>query len=133
MAGLQHGRWEEDMLLRRALMAAIAFGLLVPAASAQNYPDHAVKIIVPVGPAGSYDLLGRLVADQLTKRLGQSFVVENRPGAGSVIGTKVGRRRPPPDGYTLLVGGLSNIVFNVGLYKNLPTIRRPTSCRSRSS
>ena len=58
------------MLLRRALMAAIAFVLLVPAASAQNYPDHSVKIIVPVGPAGSYDLLGRLVADQLTKRHG---------------------------------------------------------------
>ena len=107
------------MLLRRALMAAIAFGLLVPAASAQNYPDHAVKIIVPVGPAGSYDLLGRLVADQLNKRMGQSFVVENRPGAGSVIGTKVGDHAPP-DGYTLLVGGLSNIVFNAGLYKNLP-------------
>ena len=107
------------MLLRRALMAAIAFVLLVPAASAQNYPDHAVKIIVPVGPAGSYDLLGRLVADQLTKRMGQSFVVENRPGAGSVTGTR-SVATAPPDGYTLLVGGLSNIVFNVGLYKNLP-------------
>ena len=107
------------MLLRRALMAAIAFVLLVPAASAQTYPDHSVKIIVPVGPAGSYDLLGRLVADQLTKRMGQSFVVENRPGAGSVTGTR-SVATAPPDGYTLVVGGLSNIVFNVGLYKNLP-------------
>jgi tripartite-type tricarboxylate transporter receptor subunit TctC len=107
------------MLLRRALMAAIVFGLLVPAASAQNYPEHAVKIIVPVGPAGSYDLLGRLVADQLTKRLGQTFVVENRPGAGSVTGTR-SVAMAPPDGYTLIVGGLSNIVFNIGLYKNLP-------------
>jgi tripartite-type tricarboxylate transporter receptor subunit TctC len=107
------------MLLRHALMAAVAFGLLVPAASAQNYPDHAVKIIVPVGPAGSYDLLGRLVADQLTKRMGQSFVVENRPGAGSVTGTK-SVVTAPPDGYTLIVGGLANIVFNIGLYKNLP-------------
>ena len=107
------------MLLRRALMAAIAFVLLVPAASAQTYPDHSVKIIVPVGPAGSYDLLGRLVADQLTKRMGQSFVVENRPGAGSVTGTR-SVATAPPDGYTLVVGGLSNIVFNIGLYKNLP-------------
>ncbi len=75
------------MLLRLAL-AAIAFGLLLPGASAQNYPDHAVKIIVPIGPAGSYDILGRLVADQLSRRMGQTFVVENRPGAGSVVGTK---------------------------------------------
>ena len=105
------------MLLRLAL-AAIAFGLLLPGASAQNYPDHAVKIIVPIGPAGSYDILGRLVADQLSRRMGQTFVVENRPGAGSVVGTK-SVVVSPPDGYTLLVGGLSNIVFNAGLYKNL--------------
>ena len=105
------------MLLRLAL-AAIAFGLLLPGASAQNYPDHAVKIIVPIGPAGSYDILGRLVADQLSRRMGQTFVVENRPGAGSVVPTK-SVVVSPPDGYTLLIGGLSNIVFNAGLYKNL--------------
>jgi tripartite-type tricarboxylate transporter receptor subunit TctC len=93
---------------------------VVPPASgtAQTYPDHPVKIIVPIGPAGSYDLLGRLMADQLTKRLGQTFVVENRPGAGTIVGTKA-VIASPPDGYTLLVGGLSNIVFNAGLYKNL--------------
>ena len=100
------------------IMGVLALAMHGGAAHAQNYPDHAVKIIVPVGPAGSYDLLGRLVADQLTRRLGQSFVVENRPGAGSVIGTK-SVVAAPPDGYTLLVGGLSNIVFNAGLYKNL--------------
>ncbi len=107
------------MNLRRALpIVALLFALPVTA-KAQSYPDHAVKIVVPVGPAGSYDLLGRLVADQLTKRMGQSFVVENRPGAGSVTGTK-SVVTAPPDGYTLIVGGLSNIVFNIGLYKNLP-------------
>src|SRR5882757_1604668 len=107
------------MMLRRAPMVALAFGLLAPGAVlAQNYPDHAVKIIVPIGPAGSYDILGRLIADQLSRRLGQTFVVENRPGAGSVVGTK-SVVVSPPDGYTLLVGGLSNIVFNAGLYKNL--------------
>ena len=57
-------------------------------ARAQNYPDHAVKIVVPIGPSGSYDILGRLVADQLSKRLNQSFVVENRPGGGTIVGTK---------------------------------------------
>jgi tripartite-type tricarboxylate transporter receptor subunit TctC len=108
------------MMLRRAVMACLAFGLLGPgAAGAQNYPDHAVKIVVPIGPAGSYDILGRLVADQLSRRLNQSFVVENRPGGGTIVGTKA-VIAAEPDGYTLLVGGLSNIVFNAGLYKNLP-------------
>ena len=106
-------------MLCRTLIAAVAFGLLVPVASAQNYPDHAVKIVVPVGPSGSYDILGRLVADQLSRRLKQSFVVENRPGGGTIVGTKA-VIAAEPDGYTLLVGGLSNIVFNAGLYKNLP-------------
>jgi tripartite-type tricarboxylate transporter receptor subunit TctC len=85
---------------------------------AQTYPDRPVKIVVPIGPAGSYDILGRVVADQLTRRMGQTFTVENRPGAGTVVGTKA-VISSPPDGYTLLVGGLSNIVFNAGLYKNL--------------
>ena len=102
--------------------ALLAFGALVAApvgASAQSYPDRAVKIIVPIGPAGSYDLVGRLLADQLAKRLGQSVVVENRPGAGTIVGTQA-VINSPPDGYTLLVGGLSNIVFNAGLYQKLP-------------
>jgi tripartite-type tricarboxylate transporter receptor subunit TctC len=88
-------------------------------AAAQNYPDRAVKIIVPIGPSGSYDLVGRVVGDALSKRLGQSVVVENRPGAGTIIGTQA-VANAPADGYTLLVGGLSNIVFNAGLYKKLP-------------
>ena len=106
-------------MLRRTLMIALALGCFAPVASAQNYPNHPVKIIVPIGPAGSYDILGRLVADQLSRRLNQSFVVENRPGAGTIVGTKA-VIAAEPDGYTLLVGGLSNIVFNAGLYKSLP-------------
>jgi tripartite-type tricarboxylate transporter receptor subunit TctC len=100
----------------------LALGGLIVApvnADAQAYPDRPVKIVVPVGPAGSYDIVGRLLADQLTKRLGQSVVVENRPGAGTIVGTQA-VINSPPDGYTLLVGGLSNIVFNAGLYQKLP-------------
>ena len=89
------------------------------AATAQSYPERAVKIIVPIGPAGSYDLVGRLLADQLARRLGQSVVVENRPGAGTIVGTQA-VVNAPADGYTLLVGGLSNVVFNAGLYQKLP-------------
>jgi tripartite-type tricarboxylate transporter receptor subunit TctC len=65
----------------RAAIGLLCLLALAVGADAQSYPDHAVKIIVPIGPSGSYDLLGRLVADQLSRRLNQSFVVENRPGA----------------------------------------------------
>ena len=100
----------------------LAFAALIAApvsAGAQTYPDRPLKIIVPIGPSGSYDIVGRLLADQLSKRLGQSVVVENRPGAGTIVGTQA-VINAPPDGYTLLVGGLSNIVFNAGLYQKLP-------------
>jgi hypothetical protein len=105
--------------LRAALLALGVFIAAPENAGAQSYPDRAVKIVVPIGPAGSYDIVGRLLADQLSKRLGQSFVVENRPGAGTIVGTQA-VINSPPDGYTLLVGGLSNIVFNAGLYQKLP-------------
>ena len=101
------------------MVAAFALPFRAHEATAQSYPDHPIKIIVPIGPAGSYDIVGRLLADQLAKRLGQTVVVENRPGAGTIVGTQAAISAPA-DGYTLLVGGLSNIVFNAGLYKNLP-------------
>jgi tripartite-type tricarboxylate transporter receptor subunit TctC len=69
----------------------LALGALIATAApavAQTYPDRPVKIIVPIGPSGSYDIVGRLLADQLSKRLGQSVVVENRPGAGTIVGTQ---------------------------------------------
>lgn len=100
------------------LLLVVAPLMLARGAWGQAYPAHPVKVVVPVGPSGSYDLVGRLVAEQLTNRMGQTFVVENRPGAGSIVGTK-SVIAAPPDGYTLLVGGLSNIVFNAGLYKKL--------------
>jgi tripartite-type tricarboxylate transporter receptor subunit TctC len=102
-----------------ALVAILCALGPISSSKVQNYPDRAVKIIVPIGPAGSYDIVGRLVADQLSKRLGQSVVVENRPGAGTIVGTQAAINAPA-DGYTLLVGGLSNIVFNSGLYQKLP-------------
>ncbi len=85
---------------------------------AQTYPDRPVKIIVPIAPGGSYDLVGRHIADALSKRMGQAFVVENKPGAGTVVGTQAASQSEP-DGYTLLVGGLSNMAFNPALYSKL--------------
>jgi tripartite-type tricarboxylate transporter receptor subunit TctC len=108
------------MLSRRVFVcAAVMAPLCASPALAQTYPDKPVKIIVPIGPGGSYDIVGRTVADALGKRLGQSVVVENKPGAGTVVGTNFVAREPA-DGYTLLVGGLSNIVFNPALYSKLP-------------
>jgi tripartite-type tricarboxylate transporter receptor subunit TctC len=95
------------------------FSVGVMAAQAQtSYPDHPVKIIVPIGPGGSYDLVGRHLADVLSKRTGQAFFVENKPGAGTVVGTQAAAQSEP-DGYTLLVGGLSNMAFNSALYSKL--------------
>jgi len=100
-----------------AVLAPFSFG--VTAAQAQTtYPDHPVKIIVPIGPGGSYDLVGRHHADVLSKRTGQAFFVENKPGAGTVVGTQAAAQSEP-DGYTLLVGGLSNMAFNSALYSKL--------------
>jgi tripartite-type tricarboxylate transporter receptor subunit TctC len=100
-----------------AVLAPFSFG--VTAAQAQTtYPDHPVKIIVPIGPGGSYDLVGRHLADVLSKRTGQAFFVENKPGAGTVVGTQAAAQSEP-DGYTLLVGGLSNMAFNSALYSKL--------------
>ncbi len=88
-------------------------------AGAQKYPDRPVRIIVPSGAGGGYDLMGRAVARKLAELTGENFFVENRVGAGTIVGTQAAAAAPA-DGYTLLVGGPSNMVFNAGLYRNLP-------------
>jgi tripartite-type tricarboxylate transporter receptor subunit TctC len=98
-------------------LASLAFSVAVAQAQT-SYPDRAVKIIVPIGPGGSYDLVGRQLADALSKRMGQAFFVENKPGAGTVVGTQAAAQSEP-DGYTLVVGGLSNMAFNSALYSKL--------------
>jgi tripartite-type tricarboxylate transporter receptor subunit TctC len=98
---------------------ALALALGIASAQAQtSYPDRPVKIIVPLGPGGSYDLVGRQLADVLSKRTGQAFFVENKPGAGTVVGTQAAAQSEA-DGYTLVVGGLSNMAFNSALYSKL--------------
>jgi tripartite-type tricarboxylate transporter receptor subunit TctC len=98
-------------------IAVVAAGVTM--AQAQTaYPERPVKIIVPIGPGGSYDLVGRQLADVLSKRTGQSFFVENKPGAGTVVGTQAAAQSEA-DGYSLVVGGLSNMAFNSALYSKL--------------
>jgi tripartite-type tricarboxylate transporter receptor subunit TctC len=80
--------------------ACIVFVFGAATAEAQiAYPNRPVKIIVPIGPGGSYDLVGRYVADALSKRTGQAFFVENKPGAGTVVGTQAAAQSEA-DGYT---------------------------------
>jgi tripartite-type tricarboxylate transporter receptor subunit TctC len=95
----------------------LAFGV-AGARADTTYPDRPVKIVVPIAAGGSYDLVGRILADALSKRTGQAFFVENKVGAGTVVGT-VAAAQSEPDGYTLLVGGLSNMAFNSALYSKL--------------
>ena len=83
----------------------------------QIYPAKPVRIIVPSPPGGGYDFIGRLLADKLSGELKQAFIVENRTGAGTLVGTQA-VVQAPADGYTLLVGGLANLAFNPGLYKD---------------
>src|SRR6266702_8312917 len=100
-------------------VATGAAGLLLTSrvAQAQAYPSRPVRIIVPFAPGGTNDILGRLIGQWLSERLGQSFVVENRPGAGTNIGTEA-VVRAPADGYTLLLASPPSAI-NATLYDKL--------------
>jgi tripartite-type tricarboxylate transporter receptor subunit TctC len=87
---------------RRFFLLAAALWLCATHATAQQYPAHAVRIIVPFAAGGPADNYGRYIAQRLQETLGQSFVVEDRPGGGSILGTDV-VAKSPPDGYTLLL------------------------------
>lgn len=104
---------------RTASALALCSAVVTGSAMAQNYPNQAIRLIVPSTPGGGYDVLGRQVAERLSAELGQAIVVENKTGAGTVLGTQAAAQATA-DGYTLLIGGLSNIVFNQGLYAKLP-------------
>ena len=114
-------RWSIKGLLGSVWFAASAVMAQSspPAASAAAYPSKSVHIIVPF-PAGGYtDVTARILAQGLTERLGQPFVVDNRPGAGTVIGAEAAARAQP-DGYTLLLTGSSTFTVNPVLLRNLP-------------
>src|SRR5262249_9131365 len=97
---------------------ALAFLLAVTsfAAPAQSYPTKPVKILVPAQPGGGLDLIGRTVADQLTKAFDQSFIVENSAGGGGAIASQ-STARAAPDGYTLMVA-------YVGTHGTNPAVRK---------
>jgi tripartite-type tricarboxylate transporter receptor subunit TctC len=108
-------------LPRRKFLHLAAGAAAVPALSriarAQVYPTRPVRVIVPFGPAGGTDIVARLIGQWLAGRLGQPFVIENRPGGASNIGTEA-VVRSPPDGYTLLAVDITPAI-NATLYDNL--------------
>jgi tripartite-type tricarboxylate transporter receptor subunit TctC len=109
------------MLSRRTLLAVTLPALAASTARAEDavdYPSHQVTFIVPFAPAGGTDILARLLAEKLEQRLNKSFVVENRPGAGTVIATNF-VAHSPPDGYTIAMT-VSSLAIDVTLYKKLP-------------
>ena len=85
--------------LATAALAILAFGLS-GAAAAQTYPAKPVRLIVPFAPGGGTDILGRMLCQRLTEALGQPFIVDNRGGAGGVIGAELAAKSPA-DGYTI--------------------------------
>ena len=108
-------------LPRRKFLHLAAGAAALPAVSrvawAQTYPTRPVRLIVPVAPAGASDITARLIGQWLSERLGQPFIIENRPGAGNSIGTEA-VVRAPADGYTLLLVGGFNAV-NATFYDKL--------------
>jgi tripartite-type tricarboxylate transporter receptor subunit TctC len=100
-------------------MIALHTGLIAPVACAQSYPSKPIRFIVPFPPGGGNDLLARELAAHLAEPLGQQVVVDNRPGASTLIGTELAARAPA-DGHTIFMGNNSTLCINPNLYRKLP-------------
>jgi tripartite-type tricarboxylate transporter receptor subunit TctC len=107
-------------LLRRAvsLVCGLALALGSVAAQAETYPSKPVRVIVPYGPGGIADVTMRMVAQNMSQHFGQQFFIENRPGAGGVVGMQAGKDAAP-DGYTLVMLG-GGLTIAKALFKSLP-------------
>ena len=105
-------------LLKRAALLAVLCGI-APLASAQTFPDHFIRLVVPFPPGGATDVLGRLLAKKMSDILGQPIIVENHGGAGGTIGTDFASRQAA-DGYTIV---LVSALAQASSRKLYPTIK----------
>lgn len=101
------------------LLLAIAATLTSPLAASQAYPSKPVRLIVPFPPGGATDIIGRTLAQKLSTQLGQTVIVDNKPGAGGTLGSNEAAKAAP-DGYTLLLATTSTHSIAPSLYKNIP-------------
>jgi tripartite-type tricarboxylate transporter receptor subunit TctC len=103
----------------RRVALAFAIALTASAARADDYPSHPIRLIVPYAAGGAADTVARIIAKRVGESIGQPIVVENRGGAGAIIGTDL-VNKSDPDGYTLLLGQSGPISINPAVYKKLP-------------
>ena len=101
-------------LCTAAFLLALA-SITAPAVAQDNYPDRAIRLIIPFAPGGSNDVVGRIIANQLGQALGKQVFVDNRAGAGGVVGSDMAAKAAP-DGYTLLIVSIAHAV-DPWLYK----------------
>jgi tripartite-type tricarboxylate transporter receptor subunit TctC len=107
------------MKRREWLLGSLGAAALGRVRAQSDFPNKPLRLVVPQPPGGGFDFVGRTLAEPLGKGLGQSVVVENRPGSGTLVGTDAAAKAAP-DGYTLLVGSVSNMVLNSSLYPSIP-------------
>jgi tripartite-type tricarboxylate transporter receptor subunit TctC len=106
-------------VLRLILAAVVALGSVTTANAQGAYPERTIRLIVPFPPGQATDILARIVAEQLTVKLKQSVVIDNRTGAGGIIGTDAGAKAPP-DGYTLVMVSSGPLAINPFTYSKVP-------------
>lgn len=105
--------------LMRLVIFAGMINLLIAGASAQGYPAKPIRVIIPYPPGGGNDIVVRSIGQKLAERLGQSVLVENKPGGGTLIGAEAAAKSAP-DGYSLFLGTIATMSINPSLYRTLP-------------
>jgi tripartite-type tricarboxylate transporter receptor subunit TctC len=101
-----------------ALACSLSCSLGSSLAMAQNYPSKPIRWIVPSTPGDGSDAMGRMIADRLSREIGQTIFIENKPGAGGVLGSEAAAKSAP-DGYTMIVGNAGSHGVNAGIYTKL--------------
>lgn len=110
---------EENTVKQIIMAAALGLSVAAPAVQAQAYPSKPIRFVVPFAPGGSTDLLARFLAQQLAAPLGQTVVVDNRAGAGGVVGAEIAARAPA-DGYTIVLGSAGPLTINPNIRDKVP-------------